>query len=217
MAIYGKNGIVKTRVKRSVKLVHGVGINDADYTTHTIVGGKSLVCPYYKCWLSMLRRCYSKKSLLQCPTYTGCTVAVEWHRFSTFRSWMTGQAWQGMELDKDLVSDLRVYSPETCVFVSHSINMFLNDDRKNRGLWPIGVYQTPTGKFRARVSIGGTYKSLGCFESPCLAHDAWAKAKSELAVRMSETVSDPRVSAGLKRYAKDVLSIASKQRLSQMR
>ena len=80
------------------KLVHGVGINDADYAvvefeTIGYADGKrkqKLVwfCPYYRAWTSMLKRCYSIKSQERQPTYKGCSVTDEWLTFSNFKSWM---------------------------------------------------------------------------------------------------------------------------------
>lgn len=96
-----------------VKLVCGIGINNADYTTSLReelpkVNGKRKyrilwACPFYKLWASMLQRCYSEKRLIKDPSYVGCSVHPDWHRFMNFRSWMEKQDWEGMELDKDIL------------------------------------------------------------------------------------------------------------------
>lgn len=53
---------------KSGKLVHGVGINDADYAVTkwetVIVNGKQKqkliwFCPFHRAWGNMLQRCYS--------------------------------------------------------------------------------------------------------------------------------------------------------------
>lgn len=70
------------------KLVHGVGINDADYVTQKLetigyVNGKRKqkrvwICPFYRTWSNMLDRCYSFKYQERNKTYIGCTVTDEW-------------------------------------------------------------------------------------------------------------------------------------------
>src|SRR5690554_513591 len=95
------------------KLVHGVGVNDADYVIQKweefgYVDGKrkrKLVwrCPYYGVWVRMLERCYSAKTQDRRPTYKGCSVSEEWLTFSTFKDWMKTQKWEGLQLDKDLL------------------------------------------------------------------------------------------------------------------
>ena len=73
----------------------------------------------------MLQRCYSESHLVRQPTYKGCSVCEEWLTFSNFKSWMEQQDWEGKQLDKDLlVYKNKIYSPETCVFVSSVINSF---------------------------------------------------------------------------------------------
>ena len=53
---------------------------------------------------------------------------------------MVEQDWEGLQLDKDLlVNGSKVYSRETCVFVSNQVNIFLTERGNDRGEWPIGV------------------------------------------------------------------------------
>lgn len=106
------------------KPVFGVGTNDADYLTNPTINGKQTKCSIYRTWQSMLMRCYSDKFQAKHPTYTGCSVCDEWLTFSSFRRWMIAQNWQGKQLDKDIrVNGNKVYSPETCCFVTHADNM----------------------------------------------------------------------------------------------
>jgi len=198
------------------KLVCGVGINDADYAvqkTEAIqVNGKrkqKMVweCPYYRAWGSMLKRCYSSKLQERRPTYKNCTVSKEWLTFSNFRAWMKKQDWEGMQLDKDLLLEgNKVYSSETCVFVSSVVNAFTTDRGADRGEWLIGVYWDENGKkFRAQCSNPFTKKQehLGCFTCELEAHKAWAKRKLELAKQLAATQTDQRVAKALiDRYSK---------------
>lgn len=196
---------------KNKKLVYGVGNNDADYSvakTEVIghVEGKrkqKLVwrCAYYRVWESMLARCYSAKLQAHSPTYQGCTVATEWHLFSNFKRWMETQQWEGNQLDKDLlIEGNKVYSPDTCVFVSQVVNSFTIDCRAARGEWLIGVCWTKgKNKFKAQCSNPFTKKRehLGYFTSEHEAHKAWAKRKLELAHLLAAEQEDPRVAKAL--------------------
>lgn len=91
----------------------------------------------------MLTRCYNHKSLKKNPSYIGCSVCDEWLTYSNFKRWyedpINGYR-EGYHLDKDiLVKGNKVYSPETCCFVPHSINCLLLTRQRKRGALPIGV------------------------------------------------------------------------------
>lgn len=199
------------------KLVYGVGINDADYATQKVetigyVDGKRKqkmfwTCPVYRAWKAMLERCYSDKYQDRYPTYKGCSVSKEWLTFSNFRAWMEKQDFEGKQLDKDLLFEgNKVYSPETCVFVTGALNNFTIDRGLDRGEWLIGVcWHKPTEKFRARCSNPFTKKRdhLGYFTCEQEAHQAWAKRKLELAHELAAIQTDPRVAKALvDRYSK---------------
>ena len=199
------------------KLVCGVGNNDADYATQkweTIgnVNGRQkrkLVwrCKYYETWKSMLSRCYSTKAQERQPTYVGCSVSEEWLTFSNFRAWMETQNWENNQLDKDLlVEGNKVYSPETCVFVSGMVNSFTIDSGATRGEWPIGVnWDKGTSKFKSTCCNPFTKKRehLGLFTCELEAHHAWLKRKLELAHELAAIQTDERVAKALiNRYSK---------------
>lgn len=198
------------RVKTK-KLVYGVGANDAGYdvTKYETIecdDGKrkqKLVwkCPYYRVWADMLMRCYSAKYHERHPTYDGCTVSEEWKTFSNFRSWMVAQDWEGRQLDKDLlVQGNKVYSADTCVFVSQLVNLFTVDRGNDRGRWLIGVcWHKPSEKFLAQCNNPFTKKneSLGYFTCELQAHNAWVERKLELAHELAAIQEDPRVAKAL--------------------
>ncbi len=70
----------------------------------------------------MLQRCYSESYLNKRPSYRGCSVCEEWKTFSNFMAWMKNKNMENLELEKDiLVPGNKLYSPETCVFVSRWI------------------------------------------------------------------------------------------------
>lgn len=77
----------------------------------------------YYTWANMLKRCYCESSLKARPTYAGCSVCSEWHSFQNFACWFYDNYIEGYHLDKDtLVDGNKVYSPDTCVFISHADN-----------------------------------------------------------------------------------------------
>lgn len=169
------------------RLVHGVGRNDSNEPIQH--------CKIYHRWKSMLQRCYSTKHKERWPTYQNCTVCDEWLTFSNFKSWVQTQEWEGKHLDKDiLVEGNKMYSPETCVFVDHRINSFILDSCASRGEFPIGVYlEKKRNKYRAQAWIDGKQKTLGRFDTPEEAHQAWLKAKQEALVVLIEEIEDQRV------------------------
>ena len=199
------------------KLVCGVGINDADYVTRkcemiSYADGKQKQetiwrCPYYRAWTDMLARCYSDKFQERCPTYKSCVVSEGWLTFSNFRKWMAAQNWEGKQLDKDLLFEgNKVYSAETCAFVTPMVNTFTIDSGASRGEWLIGAcWHKGADKFRSRCRNPFTKKleDLGYFDCEQQAHQAWLKRKLELAHELAAIQTDPRVAKALiGRYSK---------------
>ena len=192
------------------KLVYGVGINDADYVVQkkeTIevngVRKRKLVwyCPYHRAWKDMLKRCYSAKLQEVRPTYKGCSVSQEWLTFSNFRRWMEKQDWEGMQLDKDILfKGNKVYSDETCVFVTREVNSFTTDSGAARGEWLIGVSRhKASSKFQSQCRNPLTKKqeNLGYFTCEEEAHQLWLKRKLELAHLLAAEQTDERVAKAL--------------------
>lgn len=175
-------------------ILFNVGHNDADYNVTKKIDGKTYTCPFYRKWCSMLKRCYNEKSLLQMPSYRGCTVCEEWLSFMNFKAWMETQDWEGKHLDKDLLSNSSIYSPETCVFIDAKLNSFLTLSNKSRGNYPLGV--TPNGKKYA-THISG--KHIGTFETIIEAHQSWQKEKIEQAYEYLHNSDNDLVKSGIQR------------------
>lgn len=190
----------------------GVGTNDAGYPVYICerVNGRQRNiwhCPLYRVWVDMLARCYSRREHARRPNYVGCSVAPEWLSFSAFREWMVTQDHEGKHLDKDLlVPGNKMYSPETCVFVSRELNSFMTDHASARGDWPIGVYwYKASGVFRASCCSPSTRKQehLGQFADPDAAHEAWRARKHQHACAYADQQTDPRIAEALRsRYAR---------------
>ncbi|MBL4940062.1 MAG: hypothetical protein JKY81_00195 [Colwellia sp.] len=183
-------------------LIHGVGVNDADYIVRAKVNGKNLFCPYYLTWKNMLRRCYCRKYQEKQPTYKGCSVTKEWLALSVFRSWMETQDWEGKQLDKDLlIPKNKVYGPYECMFVSRSINILFTDSAAARGDLPQGVcFNKPAGKYQANCRVNGKLKYLGLFIKASVAEKAYLSFKSALVKKVAfeeEAASNPKLQAAL--------------------
>ena len=172
-------------------MIYGVGINDANYRVQLKSSKRNgnlkrefkviWVCPYYRKWKEMLRRCYDKKFLAKSRTYVGCSVHAPWLRFSEFRLWcvlqetLYGVSIEMSQLDKDLLCfGNREYHPDKCLLLDKKINTLLTDSLNSRGEYPIGVtLDKRSGKFMARISKHGKNLWLGRFNLPEDAYFAW--------------------------------------------
>lgn len=164
-------------MRKSNKLVAGVGVTDVDYSP---VATK---CPYYVTWQAMLMRCYSPRMLQKNPAYVGCSVDPSWHTFSVFKAWMKLQNWQGKQLDKDiLVPGNKIYGPNTCLFVSKAINSLFNKGK--RGDLPIGVTRH-NGKFKVTFKKQRKTVHHGVFETVELAAEAYRNAKADWIIEIA--------------------------------
>lgn len=164
------------------KTVLNVGINDASYKTTQTINGKSVNCPYYRVWLTMLSRCYSKKFLTKRSTYLGCTVCKEWLLFSNFKLWMQTQDWQNKQLDKDLrIPGNKVYSKDTCMFVTPEVNNLFNSCTSKRGKYLIGVcWDSKVKKYRSQCRVDGKEVYLGIFNTEQEAHNIYYEYKRKM-------------------------------------
>lgn len=124
------------------KLVSGVGFMGEGDAIASLNGKATM---QYSTWYNMIKRCYDVKYHKKRPTYVGCLVCKEWHNFQTFSKWFDENYYEidteRMCLDKDiLVKGNKIYSPETCIFVSHNINCLFIKKKTERGNYPIGVH-----------------------------------------------------------------------------
>ena len=110
-------GKVKDKLRPSV---FGIGyLGDGEFNSK--LNGRCT--KEYSTWRTMLQRCYDPKCHARSPSYIGCTVCKDWRNFQNFAAWMSTQNYEGKQLDKDIkVKGNKVYSPETCSFVSHAEN-----------------------------------------------------------------------------------------------
>ena len=174
-------------IRRS--LVRGVGLNDADYIIKHKTKGRQLDCPAYHAWRLMLCRAHNEKFHAKHETYKDVLVCDEWLIFSNFRKWFIYNHVDGYQLDKDLLSEksVKIYSPETCIYVPAWINTFITDSKASRGKYKIGTYwRKDKNKFAAEcrhpMKHGG--KFIGYFDSEDDAYEAWLNRKLEIAFEL---------------------------------
>ena len=166
----------------SNKLVAGNGINDSPFIVAPTITGKQVKHPAYKTWCNMLERSFNLDFKNRQPAYADVTCCEDWLSFTNFAKWFASNYIKNYQLDKDiLVKDNKVYSPDTCIFVSQEVNLFLILSGATRGELPIGV-TLYKGGFVSRIGNGKSNKYLGYFDTKEEAHRTWQKAKLEQAI-----------------------------------
>tara|TARA_R110002096_G_scaffold372765_1_gene566303 strand:+ start:49 stop:681 length:633 start_codon:yes stop_codon:yes gene_type:complete len=174
----------KEQTKKHIKrcLVLGIGVNDSYYAVDMVVDGERFICPYYRKWVDMLRRCYASKRSPRHTTYVDCFVCEDWLIFSNFRIWMEGQDWENKQLDKDIkFSGNKEYSPLKCLFVDQSLNkLFLkNENRKTNNL-PTGVtLDKRTNTYQVKLRRSGVIKYIGSSKNITIAERMYIEAKND--------------------------------------
>jgi len=155
-------------------------------------------CPYYVVWQNMHTR---YKNISDKPCYRELEICADWYYLSKFKGWMETQDWKGKALDKDLLGNGKLYSPETCCFISPKINVFISDKQKNiNGLKGI-IFQKDRNNYPWQAQImdlfTGKQTNLGRFTTAMEAHLAWKAKKHEYACRLAEPIVDSRIKHAL--------------------
>lgn len=183
------------------KLVYGIGIYEKGKYQANVNGKNTKV---YVAWYGMLQRCYDAKYQERHPTYIGCSVCNEWLSFQSFAEWYElnhPKDGGSYHLDKDLkILGNKVYSPDTCLFVSQQVNKFTIDHGAKRGQYMIGVsWHKQHEKFLARCCnpLTGNGEHLGLFTNELQAHKAWRARKSELAYQLAMVQDNQEVADAL--------------------
>lgn len=153
----------------------------------------------YKLWSDMLCRCYNKKRATDYPTYKDTEVCKEWYDFQNFAEWCyeqkgftsTDDNGKVFAIDKDILGNGKVYSPETCCFVPREINNLLTIRHNHRGGQALGVYKKHKSlKYTSKVSIGGSENYLGSFTTEFEAFQAYKEAKEAYIKEVAEKWKD---------------------------
>lgn len=202
-------------MKSKNSIVCGVGINDADYIVkftrkYKDSEGKTKseliwVCPIYSSWKRMIERVYSKKNLERRPTYANVTIIPRWLMFSNFREWALSLGYyeECLVLDKDILSSkgIKIYSPETCAFVTKRSNSFVLEFGMSG---KSNIRCRTKNCYEARVSnpiLGQIEVYYSNSEADCL---QWAKdTKIRIASIIAESEPDPRIKVRLPELIKE--------------
>lgn len=189
--------------------VCGIGVNDANYIVAPRIEDKQVMHPAYRAWASILWRCYDQKFLSRAPTYAKATVCEQWHTFSTFRLWWIDNHVDEWHLDKDLLSEGKVYSPETSIFVPQWLNKFTLGRDASRGDCPIGVHYCKRDRaFQSYCShpFRSGRDSLGYFPDQNSAHAAWLRRKLDIALELKPLMDeiDVRIYCGVTKIIKSM-------------
>ncbi len=196
---------MNTRIRK--RLVQGIGVNDSDYCVdkgHIEIdhnGCRKKVfdfrCPYHAMWVEMLRRCYSETFAKQNPTYLNVEVCSKWVKsFMAFREWcltkeseLSFKVGDGtLYLDKDIiVQGSKLYSPDTCTFVTRDVNNLFLTRSNARGDYPLGVYLHINGSYVAQCQFGtGSQNYLGSGSCAVEMHRLWQKRKLQHILEVAE-------------------------------
>ncbi len=153
----GQTGRVKS-------LVCGWGINDVNQLTRD--------SEFYQKWKSMIDRVQNSEY------YEDVSICNEWKKLSAFKEWMEEQDYYGRELDKDILSDEKIYSPSTCLFVLPRTNRVILESENSRNELSMGVhYDMQRNRFYSRVNTQEGYKFLGYTDTAREAEENYIVAK----------------------------------------
>jgi len=179
------NGRVKSHYANSV-----FGVGTVELETTIDENGKPLNS--YKCWASMIARCYSANYQAKSPSYIGCSVSKSWLTFGNFKKFYDANYYkiEGQKtcLDKDiLVKGNKIYSEETCVFAPSNINALFVKCNSHRNLLPIGCcYDTTYDKYQSQCNNSSKgLQYLGMFNTPIEAFNAYKVYKEDFIKEMA--------------------------------
>ena len=148
-----RRGSVKDYLKPSVE---GVGFSGNGKYSH------KKDSEAYRTWQRMLVRCYNGDYIKRHPTYSDCYVVDGWHNFQNFAPWYyENYPKDGGEyhLDKDIkIEGNKVYSPESCMFVTPSENSIHSGKNKI-----VHIYRNKfTGELKKVLCFSDFAKEIGC-------------------------------------------------------
>lgn len=184
--------------------VYGVGINDSKDPVYLRVNGKQVRDKVYAVWQAMLGRCYGNPKINpRSKTYGGCLVDPRWYKFSAFKEWMEAQDYEGKHLDKDILKvGNKVYSPETCCFVTSDINQLAQTTHLNKQGF-VGVYIWRDGRSKPYQAFSscGKHKHLGMFGTIEEAFEVHVLEKVKRIREKAQEIKDLRIREGLLKHA----------------
>ena len=179
-----------------IPTVYGVGyLGKGKYrATERSPSGKYILNKPREVWGKMLQRCYDKKRLEKFPTYTECVVCDEWLNFQNFCGWYFKQPtdFDKPHLDKDYLSDAKIYCPENCTIIPSYINTLLLEASGTKDGKLLGAsYEKREGRFKAELNPFKTgSRFLGYYDTEEEAHNVYIIAKKLKIISVVEYYRD---------------------------
>jgi len=92
---------------------------------------------------------------------------------------MEGQDWKGKQLDKDILGGSeKIYSPETCCFISQDLNKLIKPTTGKTSGLPVGVHWNKRDKkFISSIRRNGEKHHIGSFSDPDQAAQSFARER----------------------------------------
>lgn len=187
------------------KKLYGIGVNDADYMVKSagLLSGERYACPAYQSWKDMIVRSCSSNYKQKKPTYRDVTVCDEWKFFSEYLKWWIDNQVDGWHLDKDIIGNGTIYSPDTCIFVPRWLNIMMSGSESSRGPSLIGCHMHKQhGKYLARYHHPRKGRiHIGYFLDEKEASDAWRSKRVDVALSLKDEMDaiDVRIFHGVVR------------------
>ena len=132
---------------------HGFYNSGGRYYSRDTLGNKT---KEYQLWENMKIRCtyMHKIDPSKYAKYADVDVCAEWKYFQVFAEWFfqCSNYREGWQLDKDILGNGKLYSPETCTFVPEEMNKSLTSKKACRGKYPRGVNK-PTAKVKLTATF----------------------------------------------------------------
>lgn len=167
-----------------------------------------------KMWTSMIQRCYDEKLHEKEGTYKNCIICDEWKTFTNFYNWFKNHYYEleneSVQLDKDiLLKGNKIYCPEYCCFVPHTINSLFTKSNKSRGKYPIGVHWVKRDSYFCAQCCDGNKNTirLGVFYDPISAFYAYKECKEKVIKNIANKYKDviePRVYDAMMKYEVEI-------------
>lgn len=132
----------------------------------------------YDKWHSMIERCYSSYVIKIRPSYINTYICDEWRFFSNFLDFYNKNYRDGFHLDKDILGDGTLYSPNTCCWVPVYINTLMNACNTRRGKYKQGVsYHIRYNRYDAIIHEYNKQIFIGCYATEDDAYNAYKHEK----------------------------------------
>lgn len=141
-------------------------------------------------WNNMNTRCYNENYHAESPQYIGCEVCQEWlDDKENFYDWVKENYYtvgsEQMDLDKDiLVKNNKIYSPETCIFAPHNINVYFENLTREP------LYVPSKHQYKMSIFIDGKNVDLGLFDTEEAAKAIYIKHKEAAILAKADIYKD---------------------------